>query len=354
MLKELYRKTKRSAHITVALLLVLLLGSCGEDKRLFNGSYYVDESKLQDSEYQNMNLEMHFDYFYSDSVAGRLFLYHRNYYENENLVYNIISPKCESRFKYTAKLVSGAGENEHISDVVIEYDSLRNHYNFYFGKMLVEALSNDTLCIDARIDQATLALVHDGVYPSRYFGRWVADYMWVFALFAIIMCIPAIYYGMFIKHIIITAAIAFTFYNDWMLFLPCLLSYYLCYPMIYLRFIKPDTVSRISFIALIVGFVYSLYCLYVHDSFGTAFMYLFVWGFTSSIYSIFVMGDNFRRCPKCGRFTKRVDLGDRYYSAPKILDKVGYLSGTSELDGFFDKSKNRTNVHCFWCGRKIG
>ena len=357
MLKKTITGLKRFQHAFWALVLVLTLGSCSENVGLFDGYYSIHGTELDSCQFPYMTVSLHFDEAQYDSVVGRMsFSDSYSYgYGSEYIEYKISYPQFENRFKCTARLTESMG-GEYVSEVGIEYDSLANYYRFYFGEMPILGLSNDTISVYAEIDRVTLAPVYDGVYPSRYFGRWVADYMWAFGLFAIIMCIPALYYGLLLRHLLMTAAMAFTFYNDYMVFLPCMFAYYLCYPMIYIRGIKPAAVLTIYTWVTVVAFCYSLYCIYLYDTFGSAFLYAFFWMFTSVVFSTIFMGDNEKRCPKCGRFTKKVALGDEYFNRPKILNKIGSLdfNGVSNsLDAFFTKKGYDKSVFCFWCEAEI-
>lgn len=394
MLKRIYYKTKRLQYALMALMFVLTLGSCGEDVGLFDGNYIIDGNEMVGCQYPSLGVSLRIDKMGEDSILGDMTFYDGYNYSMDNQEYRIANPQFEDRFNCTAKLFE-RGNADAVSEVKIEYDSLENYYRFTFGEMPIEGVSNNTFSVHARIDRVTLAPVYDGVYPSRYYGGWVAEYIWVFGLFAIVMCIPALYHGLIFSHLLMTAAAFFTFYNDYMAFLPCLLGYYLCYPMIYIRWIKPDTVTTIYSISNVICFFYSLYCIYLYDSFGKAFLYMFFWGITSAIFLVVFSGNNDRRCSKCGRFTKKVVLGNAYFSSPKALNRIGSLDfdnpgdqlediyqvfssnenrdknfdvnaavqekisecltkddSEKRLRSFFEHWGNDKSAFCFWCGKE--
>ncbi len=355
MLKRIYYKTKRLQYALMALMFVLTLGSCSEDVSLFNGYYIIEDNEMVGCQYTHLSVSMRMDRMREDSILGDMTFYDGYNYSSDNLEYIVACPQFKDRFNCTAKLFE-RGSADAVSEVEIEYDSLENYYRFTFGEMPIEGASNNTFSVHARIDRVTLAPVYDGVYPSRYYGGWVAEYIWVFGLFAIVMCIPALYNGLIFSHLLMTAAAFFTFYNDYMAFLPCLLGYYLCYPMIYIRWIKPDTVSSIYSFLNVICFFYSLYCIYLYDSFGKAFLYMFFWGITSLIFLVVFSGNNDRRCPKCGRFTKKVALGNAYFERPRVLNRVGGLDFnniSNSIDTFFTNRGNDRSVFCFWCDEEI-
>lgn len=204
------------------------------------------------------------------------------------------------------------------------------------------------------IIQARESSVFDGtiLYPTKYLGKWFADYESIIILVLAVFVVLAIIFGDWMSVLLIPLATYLSFYTSWMVCLP-VMPFIILSPLSYIPRV-PNGIAMLANGGVFIGLCL-LYSIYQGSTFWNTIVMAITWLMGCGVFTCVYFGciyDDKARCPHCGRRMHHVrDAGSNLSSAMSPALTYTPLEGSSGVKltmpaAMLKKSENTICLNC--------